>query len=741
MVANVVIDQSYYDNGQCDFEDLRQAAQALGSATEKDFKQIKNERWFTRVFDLVTLSNKKDIRMAKQITNVAQAQEILMGVLVRLSQRDKEIDELVTEVFSTMERLSQNDVMLAKRLKQLEQQYILGIRSKLSVDDFNEVERTLVGALLLQMSKCYPYSSQAQQQYANTLLTYLDITAVPMNTVKAIQQIENVEKKKMLLQICFEYAFLENSSFQMPDQIAELVEAFDFGNITIRETQQAVQSIYHLRGADGFTDRYYLEPIQDVFMLEMDISEQTEQVTELEPLHVSSITHVRQGEQRVYEYKNVHISAFIHVEGELIFKNCVVNYAESTATDEITLNEGASLRFINCEIICHGADSRFFIEGKGANDITIQSCTLKDCGYFLSVNDSYSVQIANSYLTHPKQNVMQSYVGWDQTGVVSISQSKIEIINENEYKDSIFKLDGALVIDNCVVNGNKEQLLKKEDSSSEPSVFTFIGGSSPAIFTSSSIQVTSSEFFDVGNIFCGTLTMNECEFHNCREISQTRNSGDSNLSNNLFIGCEKIFIGNNYDISNSQFKDCLNHIFEGSSSRFEFCEFYNVKNTLDHFTGENSNFLFMCYKDTTTSYISKCIFEGVEIEKGFLIAGNTIEKIKSTKVEVQDCEFRNCSTKRPTGKIIKEYSSYFGLFDRIVETKPLSYSNCIGLDNVNKEASTAGNINLRTQTSKGRKIGLAAAGIVAVAGSPITLAVGVGFGVSKLLRDDVLKEE
>jgi len=57
------IDYEYYQQ-ETSLEDLKEAASKLSDAAQEQFDEIKNEKWFTRVFDMVTLSTKKDQRMA-----------------------------------------------------------------------------------------------------------------------------------------------------------------------------------------------------------------------------------------------------------------------------------------------------------------------------------------------------------------------------------------------------------------------------------------------------------------------------------------------------------------------------------------------------------------------------------------------------------------------------------------------------------------------------------------------------
>lgn len=103
---------------------------------------------------------------------------------------------------------------------------------------------------------------------------------------------------------------------------------------------------------------------------------------------------------------------------------------------------------------------------------------------------------------------------------------------------------------------------------------------------------------------------------------------------------------------------------------------------------------------------------------------------------MQDCDFRNCTTKRSSNVIVRKYNYYYGLFNKKVETKPVSIINCKGLDKVNHGKGYADEVIIRYKTPTGVKIGVAVAG--AVAGWP---GLVIGMGAAKMLRDDDLHQE
>ena len=76
-----------------DIDSIALAIKKLSTSSENQFNELKNERWFNRLFNMITFSNKKNIWLAEQISTLAQAQEILVRILLLLSEKSLEISE------------------------------------------------------------------------------------------------------------------------------------------------------------------------------------------------------------------------------------------------------------------------------------------------------------------------------------------------------------------------------------------------------------------------------------------------------------------------------------------------------------------------------------------------------------------------------------------------------------------------------------------------------------------------
>lgn len=729
MSSTLVINNSYYESGECTYQDLHLAVRKLSNTSEEEFQKIKNETWFTRVFDMVTFSNKKDMRLANQIQSVAQAQEILIQLLVRLSARDQELFELVEDAFSKIERLSRQDLLLAKKLKKLESQFYFGISESISLLDLDEAEKQLLGAILLEISNCYESPSEIQQKYANFILRFANIQEQKLDYQKGLPKITDIEKKKLLLQISLEYIFLHQFDFEMDDQIDEIIAEFDFGRKTINSLKNKIQSVYKLRGAEGFFDRLNIEPLGEEFEIQLDPVE--EEVHEddlmLEELYLHEMLSIKTGEELVMENKIVQIETFVNVEGSLYFKNCIIKYGYNETIKGITVLENGEVHFENCLISREGNNDSYLIEAQGGL-ISFLQCYLLQCKNLIKGTGQSKVQFMNCDLINP-----QSKIYSNRFGDLSIRNSRFMVNQDTYEKPKEWFEAESIVIEDSKVQAEKD-IYRKEDNA-----FAYFN---KPLFDCSRLQVHSSEFENVEDLFqmisySDSSEVSMSKFTNC--IRLFFSTSECKMSENEFISCSVIFRGKNYTILNSVFEGCQGEILNGNLERMEFCEFYNL-----YSEGNKNIFTIETSDSRNQTIISKCVFNGVVLDDGFLIAGDVHEKIKNEKIEVRNCEFKNCYTNRQSGKILKEYDRYVNMFNRWKEVKPICFYDCIGLDKVQIRSDDTEVLTVNTSGRKDIKAGLAKAGIIGAAtalGTPFSLALAIGIGVSRLLKDDELKEE
>ena len=367
--------QPGYYGTSCDFQDIKNAVTLLSNKSEAQFEEIKNEKWYKRLFNIVTCSKKNNIRMAEQITSLTQAQEILVEILVRLADEDNQIAKLVMQSQNDIYQLAQASEYLQDRLYLLEDK-CLGIKEYENLKGLDQQQRMILSACLHQACSLYEEPSEEQRFYANEVLTYLGTEASVDNLEEALDAMDDAAKRKIfscIITYMYLYDHTEATLEQEPRQ--NFIDLFDLGRKTVKSIKQQVVDIHRLRGVNGCVGRCLITP-EDItestpFEVEIENAEDYEDTTtdesnysedweidtsiEREYLKISGIIPVTA--KKVYENKDIHFSsAIIECSGALEFRNCTIHYNEDNGS-RINLKEDASLSILGCTVICHNRGS------------------------------------------------------------------------------------------------------------------------------------------------------------------------------------------------------------------------------------------------------------------------------------------------------------------------------------------------------------------------------------------------
>lgn len=705
--ALISIDNNYYEDGNCDFDDLQSAANALLGNSERQFNELKNEIWYRRVFDIATFSQKKNIRLASQIQNLSQAQQIFSQILVIMSGRDKQIFDLFFQCENSISRLAEQDVALAKQISALNNKIILGLDSIYSIENFSESERQILAGIILKASEYLSRTTVDQQTYANGLINLLGVDPVNLqNPAHSLQSIRDIEVKRLMLVCCLEYLYLYDNNFNFNELLEEFIEIFDFGNRTINSIKDKVKAAQALRGNSGLANKFGNElekEIEDnfhMFIDNFDIENSDADIKlnieELEAETISSVLHIRANEIQRFINKKIFIQAYIKCEGELIFENCLVQYNASEAPDRISLGGSGTVKFINCHVRCNkiDKDNGYFITCNNKNLIECVNSLFNNCINFIDLSKGSNIfKMEYCKIFNPMENFLYCWNHNSEsasnlnhnTFVFDSKESNVLEHYASSHGAIILLNGGSLSVKECDFLGEDGSLLKDNELSSQNQSRLEIINTTD--HTSSVIE--GSSFIKITNILNSSGITKDCSFKYCENIYLYRDYDNEEeekiVSNCNFYNCANIFINGGYTIQHTKFIGCEKNIISGKNYYIEYCEFINIKgikNAYSYFyTDASLEFIIDNYKNTKTSVMKNCKFDGFYGDNSLLVRGSSRDS-KNLAVKIISCYFNNCKTTNKDGKIIEKYDSYTGLFNRTIKTEPVSISMCNGLDKI-----------------------------------------------------------
>lgn len=757
MQEELMVNESAFSGDQESCDAIREAIEKLSTASQEQFETMKKEKWYNRVFDMVTFSQKGKKRLAEQVGTLAQAQQIFIELLLRLSSSDVNISNIVRKSMEDIRKISEQNIYLLTRIKHLED-ISLGIKADMDINNLSERDKQVLCGLLYKINSENSNTSNEQRAYVNAVMSYLAMDIQMDNPLVALDKMDS-DSKKRILTCCMEYIFLQDCTQKSFDDNREFINEFDIGNKTIKEITEQIIARFNLRGADGFCSKYisdnFKEP-EEFFSIEFEAVDEQGEEEEKEPVEmtdetISSILQIHSGETKSYENKFIHFAAYVNCEGTLEIDHCAIYYNESESGDEITLAEGANLYVRDSVVICKGFDTNHFISCAGKNEVVFENTIFYDCSYMITSGNPINFTMKGCKLKDCYHKFVNIYVG--EKNVCDISKNII--IQDNLCK---FHIDNRTLIGRLFdISGyssckESKNIRFYDNTINEGESFTDKKGSENYIeyFRCSVAEVFNCTFTGISKAIIA-MNVRECKFEKCKEaICIYKNGGI--IDNCVFENCTYVIRPEkNTQITNCQFISCYDDIIFSDSHggvHIEFCEFVNTKNlrTEDKIQcsiwGASACIKFDRHgSDSKANYLKKCIFDGVKLKDDFLIAANGRKKPSGNVAYIEECSFKNCSTKRASGKIIKEYLQYDTAFKKNQDFHAIEISRCKGLDKINKERPEADHVEARTQATTGNIIGSSLVNAVAVRtlvalGGPTGLGVAAGISAINEMNKD-----
>lgn len=743
--------QPNYYGSSCDFQDLQSAVQQLTTKSDAQFEELKNEKWFHRIFNMVVCPRKNNIRMAEQITSLAQAQGILIEILVRLADQDAKIAGMVMQSQSDIRALAQNSAYLQERLYLLEDKSY-GIKENENLKDLNSQQRNILSGCLNDASKLYAMPSNEQRLYANELLNYLNADAQVANLEDALDDLEDNAKRKILsCVITYMYLYDHTAESMEQDEQEDFIDLFDLGRKTIKSLKQQTVDTYRLRGVDGCIDRYITAPIEITeetpFEVELPEPKAAEGASEAqaeengeeaidtnaprEKLVLSG--SIQNNGETVYKNKDIHFSsAIMNCKGTVKFINCTIHYNEDGGS-HIYLGNETKLYIEASTIVCDGIGdkTRFFIDEEH-EQLKSASCTIKNSQFINCSN------FISSYFETVTFENNKSY-GFCLGLLVLKIQKEAKICNNKFYisEKPIFEVENIynfavhdLIHFSCVENYSKI-FIDGNVFIGSPNMETktylqekgigVIGGAETTGYAQNGIKnsfVSNCTFVRISNCIKMVNAVNNCIFDKCKNAvigCGIRATG------NLFTNCEEAFSGlyAHAGVSDCQFVQCKGEKLitadSYSSISIEDCEFLNIRLSEDGSWYKERSMILFGIKSQNS--VKRCIFNGIcisrnnncgyldEKNKGYIISTDNNEKLNYPSTTVKECNFINCASEH--GDIIYESSFYKPLFGKMQRYTIIALSNNFGLNNIGSPSNfvEASNITLKETDSNGNRIG------------------------------------
>ncbi len=614
------------------------------------------------------------IRLSEDIIKrEAQAMEYLKQKMDSIDLKQDDIRKTVNDILEYQSNIA------------IEQYY--GVCNAQNPKDLEDAEKHV----LLDVLATLTFSNDPnrfQKMYFANLRHYLGVIGYQPNTAYNYEYIENIrdlDSQEIILKCIREYGFLKNMDFSFVNEYEDLLDCFSIKDKRIRQIDDMIDITYYLFGEMGIVQIYG----DHVF-----ISEEKNQINKanicLERVVLSDKLYIPQGEEKVFENKAVFIRGDIECYGALIFKQCQIYYFEENTMNQIWMQYDSSIKLDSCVIRSYVAENHKYLVNGFVFRMKIVNCIFEEAVRFALLGNESTLVIKNSEIINccwlfsdNRSSSIARIHEIEKETKSEISKCFIECKKLPEYvkKESTFGRGSLLevsadVID-CVIEGCETFVFNEENT---------VGAYSYKDILKIIMSVRTISHCNFKNVDLPILAdkIYGCVFENCNNVIEASRSyrRESYLIEEcLFYKCKNIvYTGENTCVKSCQFSDCIgNLIYVEDGSKILECHFYNIIVENEYkFGSAGATAISIWANAKGNSSIEKCRFDGINVNKGFLIAVDSAKKIPEQIATMYSCTLENASTLRESGSIIKRKYSFRDMFKKRHTEFGLNVINCKG---------------------------------------------------------------
>ncbi len=128
-------------------------------------------------------------------------------------------------------------------------------------EDLDDDEKEILAALLLRLSE-FAENNEEQKKFIRSVNAYIEVKSPQSGLdISCIENIENINVQKMMLQVTMEYLYLGTEDFSFLEEFEDEVFAyFSVNRKGIREIEEYIKAIYQAVGKEGMAEKYGFVP-------------------------------------------------------------------------------------------------------------------------------------------------------------------------------------------------------------------------------------------------------------------------------------------------------------------------------------------------------------------------------------------------------------------------------------------------------------------------------------------------
>ncbi|MCM3031502.1 hypothetical protein [Niallia sp. MER 6] len=610
----------------------------------------------------------------------------------KFQKQSQAFEELAQSINNKLDDFSFTNDRIIDELNAMEKKRLYDLNTLIDIANLGDDEKELLMAILYTLVDMTEYVTEYQQAFLRSVKNHLQVIGRQSSIdLSVIENIENLNDQKAILQTVMEFLFLENASHGYMDEYSDVMEYFSVNKKGIREIQDCIDKIYKATGLEGIAENYGYVPEEPVQNTNNNYLGSEKRVySDFPNLKISEGLAVNTSETKTFENLNLLFEECITVNkgGKLVINNCTIKTKRTL--DTAILSDDAEVIISGCVIDYFGLDDKQFFTAKNSK-LLIQNTELVDCHRLLShtTEDTvieFSHCVSNNLGIQVTSDMKRNILRLTDCDFISSNDGNGEFYENRQYAFSA----PNLVVRNCQFSNFQYGVLDI------PSLITFFNFNPNDMDSIDLIEITDSSFINCNGAICDNggakeILITDSYFENCVDIFTGEGFDekyavkfiDCRLENckGLLSNAVRPFymrnttINEGFMILQTREQVTMEHCILTNwnlEKAVPYLHHYNYSVSIPIEVGKNSLF-----KD--------CIFKNIDLEgsdwglSNYFIGGNS----NGATILADSCEFENISSYEEIFRKVEHYTLYSGTL--IVRGKKkaaytqVEIKNCTGL--------------------------------------------------------------
>jgi hypothetical protein len=247
-------------NDRACYDILIEAANTILASSEKDYETIKNEEWYTRLWELLTFSHDNEKLLARGVNSLAQMQDIIIKIILMLSSENYQIANLVIKnrdaINDTIERLNkqQDEIITIKKALSLAVYY-----PRITISEIPPHDRGIILCAIFKYASPFPENELAQP-YIKIVKECLNLRGETPDGSKFdyadLDKLEGKKSNELLFSIICDLTLLFGKPYKFNKRYNKAVEYISISKPKKKLIWEKNKKIVRIEGKELLVQKY-----------------------------------------------------------------------------------------------------------------------------------------------------------------------------------------------------------------------------------------------------------------------------------------------------------------------------------------------------------------------------------------------------------------------------------------------------------------------------------------------------